>query len=269
MHFIYLGVKSFQKTFHSNMATVSKDFSIEEKLVAVLSLQKIDSKIDELQTLRGELPMEVKDLEDGVAGLQTRITNVEQEIKTINEYITSRRDARKDAEALIAKYEKQQDNVKNSREFEALSKESEMQSLEIRLCDKNIKDAQIELQSRENVKIQNENLLEAKQETLTIKQAELSKIVLETEAEEKVLAERSIVARERVDERLFEAYERIRKSYKNGLAVVPVLRDSCGGCFNVIPPQRQTEIMQRKKIIVCEHCGRVLVDIDLDSMVTV
>ena len=242
------------------MATVSKDFSIEEKLIAVLSLQKIDSKIDELQTLRGELPMEVKDLEDGVAGLQTRITNVEQEIKTINEYITSRRDARNDAEALIAKYEKQQDNVKNSREFEALSKESEMQSLEIRLCDKNIKDAQIELQERENVKIQNENLLEAKAETLAIKQAELSKIVQETEAEEKVLAERSIVAKEKVDERLYEGYERIRKSYKNGLAVVPVLRDSCGGCFNVIPPQRQTEIMQRKKIIVCEHCGRVLVD---------
>ncbi len=251
------------------MATVAKDFSIEEKLAAVLSLQKIDSKIDELQTLKGELPMEVKDLEDDVEGLQTRINNVEQEIKTINDYVTSRRDAKKDAEALIAKYEKQQDNVKNSREFEALTKEIEMQNLETRLVDKNVKDAQIELQERENIKLQNQNLLEAKREMLEQKQKELSKIIAETEAEEVVLNKRSEEAKEKVDARLFEAYERIRKSYKNGLAVVPVLRDSCGGCFNVIPPQRQTEIMQRKKIIVCEHCGRVLVDSDLNDSVTV
>lgn len=251
------------------MATVAKDFSIEEKLAAVLSLQKIDSKIDELQTLKGELPMEVSDLEDDVEGLQTRISNVEQEIKTINEYITSRKDAKKDAEALIAKYEKQQDNVKNSREFEALTKEIEMQHLEMRLCDKNVKDALVELQERENIKLQNVNLIDAKREMLDQKKAELDKIIQETEAEEKVLADRSEEAKEKVDNRLFEAYERIRKSYKNGLAVVPVLRDSCGGCFNVIPPQRQTEIMQRKKIIVCEHCGRILVDSDLNDSVTV
>lgn len=251
------------------MATVAKDFSIEEKLAAVLSLQKIDSKIDELQTLKGELPMEVSDLEDDVEGLQTRISNVEQEIKTINEYITSRKDAKKDAEALIAKYEKQQDNVKNSREFEALTKEVEMQHLEMRLCDKNVKDALVELQEREHIKLQNVNLIDAKREMLEQKKAELDKIIQETEAEEKVLADRSEEAKEKVDNRLFEAYERIRKSYKNGLAVVPVLRDSCGGCFNVIPPQRQTEIMQRKKIIVCEHCGRILVDSDLNDSVTV
>ncbi len=251
------------------MATVAKDFSIEEKLAAVLSLQKIDSKIDELQTLKGELPMEVSDLEDDVEGLQTRISNVEQEIKTINEYITSRKDAKKDAEALIAKYEKQQDNVKNSREFEALTKEVEMQHLEMRLCDKNVKDALVELQERENIRLQNVNLIEAKREMLEQKKAELDKIIQETEAEEKVLEARSEEAKEKVDIRLFEGYERIRKSYKNGLAVVPVLRDSCGGCFNVIPPQRQTEIMQRKKIIVCEHCGRILVDSDLNDSVTV
>lgn len=251
------------------MATVAKDFSIEEKLAAVLSLQKIDSKIDQLQTLKGELPMEVSDLEDDVEGLQTRISNVEQEIKTINEYITSRKDAKKDAEALIAKYEKQQDNVKNSREFEALTKEVEMQHLEMRLCDKNIKDALVELQEREQIKLQNVNLIDAKREMLDQKKAELDKIIQETETEEKGLETRSEEAKEKVDNRLFEAYERIRKSYKNGLAVVPVLRDSCGGCFNVIPPQRQTEIMQRKKIIVCEHCGRILVDIDLNDSVTV
>src|SRR5690606_29680860 len=148
------------------MATVAKDFSIEEKLAAVLSLQKIDSKIDELQTLKGELPMEVKDLEDDVEGLQTRINNVEQEIKTVNDYINARKDAKKDAEAMIAKYEKQQDNVKNSREFEALTKEIEMQNLEMRLCDKNIKDALVELQEREQIKLQNQNLIEAKREML-------------------------------------------------------------------------------------------------------
>ncbi|RYD98882.1 MAG: hypothetical protein EOP54_06035 [Sphingobacteriales bacterium] len=251
------------------MATVAKDFSIEEKLAAVLSLQKIDSKIDELQTLKGELPMEVSDLEDDVAGLQTRISNVEQEINTINEYINSRKDAKKDAEALIAKYEKQQDNVKNSREFEALTKEVEMQHLEMRLSDKNVKDALVELQEREHIRLQNVNLIEAKREMLDQKKMELDKIIQETEAEEKVLATRSEEAKERVDIRLFEGYERIRKSYKNGLAVVPVLRDSCGGCFNIIPPQRQTEIMQRKKIIVCEHCGRILVDADLNDSVTV
>ena len=249
------------------MASVAKDFSIEEKLVAVLSLQKIDSKIDELQTLKGELPMEVKDLEDDVAGLQTRINNVETDIKSINDYITSRVDSKKEAEALIAKYEKQQDNVKNSREFEALNKEIEMQNLEMRLCDKNIKDAQVELQERETIKNQNLSLIEAKQEMLSQKQQELEKIIAETEKEEAELADFSSKAKEKVDNRLYSAYERIRKSYKNGLAVVPVLRDSCGGCFNVIPPQRQTEIMQRKKIIVCEHCGRILVDSDLNDSV--
>lgn len=249
------------------MATVAKDFSIEEKLVAVLSLQKVDSKIDELQTLKGELPMEVKDLEDDIEGLQTRINNLEAEVKTINDYITSRKDAKKDAEALIAKYEKQQDNVKNSREFEALSKEIEMQNLEMRLCDKNVKDALVELQEREAVRNQNNNVLEAKKEMLAQKKDELEKIIKETEKEEAELAKRSEDAKAKVDARLFSAYERIRKSYKNGLAVVPVLRDSCGGCFNVIPPQRQTEIMQRKKIIVCEHCGRILVDNDLNDSI--
>ena len=249
------------------MATVAKDFSIEEKLVAVLSLQKVDSKIDELQTLKGELPMEVKDLEDDIEGLQTRINNLEAEVKTINDYITSRKDAKKDAEALIAKYEGQQDNVKNSREFEALSKEIEMQNLEMRLCDKNVKDALVELQEREAIRNQNNNLLEAKKEMLAQKKEELEKIIKETEKEEAELEKRSEDAKEKVDASLFSPYERIRKSYKNGLAVVPVLRDSCGGCFNVIPPQRQTEIMQRKKIIVCEHCGRILVDNDLNDSV--
>ena len=249
------------------MATVAKDFSIEEKLTAVLTLQKIDSKRDEIKTLKGELPMEVNDLEDEVEGLQTRANNIDSEINSINEYIDSRKNAKKEAEALIKKYEKQQDNVKNSREFEAITKEIEMQELEMKLCDKHIKDALVKLQEAQNGKIIAGERLANKQEALVAKKGELDKIIKETEAEENELIKTSDKAKEKVEERLLTAYERIRNSYRNGLAVVPVLRDSCGGCFNIIPPQRQAEISQRKKIIVCEHCGRILVDNDLNEAV--
>jgi len=248
------------------MANV-KDFSVEEKLIAVLTLQKIDSKIDEIQTLKGELPMEVKDLEDEIEGLQTRITNIDAEIDSINKFITAQTDAKKDAQALMKKYEKQQDNVKNNREFEAINKEMEMQELEIKLNDKHIKDASFELKERDVQKTKTEEKINELREALNIKKAELEKIIAETEKEEKQLATKSNAAKEKVDERLVTAYERIRRSYKNGLAVVPIMRDSCVGCFNIIPPQRQSEIRQRKKIIVCEHCGRVVVDLDLNEQV--
>lgn len=249
------------------MATVAKDFSIEEKLTAVLTLQKIDSKRDEIKTLKGELPMEVNDLEDEVEGLQTRANNIDSEINSINEYIDSRKNAKKEAEALIKKYEKQQDNVKNSREFEAITKEMEMQELEMKLCDKHIKDASVKLQEAMNTKLQSQSQLEGKKEALQAKKGELDKIIKETEKEENELVKTSGKAKEKVEERLLTAYERIRTSYRNGLAVVPVMRDSCGGCFNIIPPQRQAEIHQRKKIIVCEHCGRILVDSELNEAV--
>jgi len=249
------------------MATVAKDFSIEEKLTAVLTLQKIDSKRDEIKTLKGELPMEVNDLEDEVEGLQTRANNIDSEITSIGEYIESRKTAKKEAEALIKKYEKQQDNVKNSREFEAITKEIEMQELEMKLCDKHIKDALVRLQEAQNSKVTATERLENKKDALAVKKSELDKIIKETEAEENELIKTSEEAKEKVEERLLTAYERIRNSYRNGLAVVPVVRDSCGGCFNIIPPQRQAEIHQRKKIIVCEHCGRVLVDNDLNEAV--
>ncbi len=249
------------------MATVAKDFSIEEKLTAVLTLQKIDSKIDETKTLKGELPMEVSDLEDEVEGLQTRVSNVDSEVNSVNEYIENRKTAKKEAEALIKKYEKQQDNVKNSREFEAITKEMEMQELEIKLCDKHVKDALVRLQESQNARINTQKQLELKQDVLDLKRKELDKIIKETEAEEKELAKSSEAAKAKVEERLLTAYERIRTSYRNGLAVVPVMRDSCGGCFNIIPPQRQAEIHQRKKIIVCEHCGRILVDTELNDSV--
>ncbi len=250
------------------MATV-KDFSIEEKLIAVLTLQKIDSKIDEIQTLKGELPMEVKDLEDEIEGLQTRIQNIDAEIDSINKFITAKTDGKKEAQALIKKYEKQQDNVKNNREFEAINKEMEMQELEVKLNDKHIKDANFELKERTVQRGRTEEKVNDIEDALKTKKSELEKIIAETEKEEKQLEEKSTAAKDTVDARLLSAYERIRSSYKNGLAVVPILRDSCGGCFNVIPPQRQSEIRQRKKIIVCEHCGRVLVDNDLNDQVKI
>lgn len=248
------------------MANV-KDFSVEEKLIAVLSLQKIDSKIDEIQTLKGELPMEVKDLEDEIAGLQTRISNIDAEINTINTFIETKTEAQKEAQGLIKKYEKQQDNVKNNREFEALNKEMEMQELEVRLNEKHIKDASLELRDRTYLRTKTEEKINEVQETLQAKRAELEKITVETVKEEAILAEKSAAAKEKVDARVLIAYERIRASYRNGLSVVPVIRDSCGGCFNVIPPQRQSEIRQHKKIIVCEHCGRILVDSEMNEKV--
>lgn len=250
------------------MATV-KDFSVEEKLTAVLTLQKIDSKIDEIRTLKGELPMEVKDLEDEIEGLQTRVQNIDAEINSINSFVESKTNAKKEAQALIKKYEKQQDNVKNNREFEAINKEMELQELEVKLNDKHIKDAGFELKERQNQRIRTEEKIADVQEALKAKKSELEKIIGETEKEETDLSKKSEDAKSKVDPRLLSAYERIRGSYRNGLAVVPIMRDSCGGCFNVIPPQRQSEIRQHKKVIVCEHCGRILVDSDLNDTTTV
>lgn len=246
-----------------------KEFSVEEKLVAVLTLQKIDSKIDEIKTLQGELPMEVKDLEDEIEGLQTRVNNIDAEIESINSFVKQKTEAKKEAQDLIKKYEKQQDNVKNSREFEAINKELEMQELEVKLNDKHIKDAGYELKERSAAKEATLAKIKEVEDQLKEKKSELEKIIAETGKEEKMLVERSADAKEKVEPRLLTAYERIRTSYHNGLAVVPIVRDSCGGCFNIIPPQRQSEIRQHKKIIVCEHCGRVLVDTDLHDKVKI
>jgi uncharacterized protein len=250
------------------MATV-KDFSVEEKLTAVLALQKIDSKIDEIKTMKGELPMEVKDLEDEIEGLQTRVNNIDAEINSINTFVDTKTNAKKEAQALIKKYEKQQDNVKNNREFEAINKEIEMQELEVKLNEKHVKDANFEQKDRTHSRLKTEEKIKEVEDALKLKRKELEKITADTEKEEKALAKKSNEAKEKVDPRLLLAYERIRNSYRNGLAVVPILRDSCGGCFNVIPPQRQSEIRQHKKIIVCEHCGRIVVDSDLNDKVNI
>ena len=248
------------------MASV-KDFSVEEKLVSLITLQKIDSKLDEIRILKGELPMEVADLEDEITGLFSRRTRVEEEINGINEFIETKKQAIKDAEELVAKYEKQSTNVKNSREFEAINKEIEMQQLEVKLAEKHIKDATEEIQEKAR-KLESANkAINSKETVLNTKKGELEKIIAETEKEENHYLDLSNQARSKVEGRLLTSYERIRKNYHNGLAVVPVLRDACGGCFNAVPPQRQSEIKQFKKIIVCENCGRILVDSELNDSV--
>ncbi len=248
------------------MASV-KDFSVEEKLVNLLRLQKIDSKLDEIQVLKGELPMEVSDLEDEIQGLTNRQTRIEEEINGITEFIEGKKNVIKDSEALVAKYEKQSDNVKNNREFEAINKEVEMQQLEVKLAEKHIRDANEELAEKVKALEIAKKQVSVKEGVLTHKKGELEKIIADTEKEETALNKVSTDARNHIDERLIYSYDRIRKSYRNGLAVVPVERDACGGCFNSIPPQRQSEIRLHKKIIVCENCGRILVDADLNDTV--
>jgi predicted nucleic acid-binding Zn-ribbon protein len=250
------------------MSTV-KEYSVEERLSSVVALQKIESKIDEIQILKGELPMEVSDLEDEILGLNARQTRIEEEINGIQEFINQKKNLIKEAEALIKKYEKQSENVKNSREFEAINKEIEMQQLEMKLAEKHIKDANEETAEKLVVLEKAKKNIAAKESVLNNKKGELEKIITSTEKEEKHFAKLSSEARAKVEERLLNSFNRIRKNYRNGLAVVPVERDACGGCFNAIPPQRQSEIKQRKKIIVCENCGRVLVDRDLFDTIVV
>lgn len=244
---------------------VTKEFSVQEKLVSICTLQKIDSKIDEINRLRGELPMEVKDLEDEIAGKQTRINAINREIDAIDQDILSKKNIQAESKELLKRYEKQQSNVKNSREFEALNKEIELQELEIKACDKKIKDANAEKEEQLNMRSGIEKQIADKQELLSIKSAELAKIAEETAKEEAELMEQRAKAEHAVEARLLAAYNRIRQNFRNGLAVVAVERDSCGGCFNVIPPQRQSDIRLRKKMIVCEHCGRILVDSELSN----
>jgi len=231
------------------MASV-KDFSVEEKLVNLYKLQTVDSKIDEIEVLRGELPMEVKDLEDEVQGLLNRQTRIEEEINGITEFIESKKEAIKESEALLVKYEQQSENVKNNREFEAINKEIEMQGLEIKLAEKHIRDANEELGEKIKVLDAAKKTIAVKDGVLQHKKGELEKIIADTEIEEKELRAKSAEARGHIDERLLYSYDRIRSSYRNGLAVVTVERDACGGCFNSIPPQRQSEIRLHKKIIV-------------------
>lgn len=245
------------------MAAV-KEYSVEEKLSSLVRLQKIDSKLDEIKILKGELPMEVSDLEDEIQGLHSRQTRIEEEINGITDFIEGKKNAIKDADAMVKKYQKQSDAVKNNREYEAITKEIEMQELEGKLAEKHIRDANEELAEKAKMLDQTKKLIANKDTSLKQKKSELEKIIVDTEKEEVHFSKLSGEARHNIDERLLYSYDRIRKSYRNGLAVVPVERDACGGCFNAIPPQRQSEIRQHKKIIVCENCGRILVDEELN-----
>lgn len=244
-----------------------KEFSVQEKLASLVNLQKIESKLDEIQILKGELPMEVADLEDEIQGLYARQTRIEEEINGITEFIEQRKNAIKEAEALVKKYEKQSSNVKNNREFEAINKEIEMQQLEGKLAEKHIKDAHEEIAEKAVTLEKAKKNIAAKETILTTKKSELEKIIATNEKEEKHYNKLAEDARQQVEPRLLASYEKIRKNYRNGLAVVQVERDACGGCFNAVPPQKQSEIKQHKKIMICENCGRILVDEELHNNV--
>ncbi|HWN88018.1 MAG TPA: C4-type zinc ribbon domain-containing protein [Chitinophagaceae bacterium] len=250
------------------MSTV-KEYSVQEKLTSLVTLQKIDSKLDELKVLKGELPMEVADLEDEIQGLHARQTRIEEEINGITEFIEQKKEAIKESGSLVKKYEKQSNNVKNNREFEAINKEIEMQQLEVKLAEKHIKDATDEISEKAVLLEKAKKTIGAKEGILNTKKEELEKIIASTEKEEKHFNKLAAEAKESVDPRLLTSYTKIRHSYRNGLAVVQVERDACGGCFYAIPPQKQSEIRQHKKIMVCENCGRVLVDNDLHAAIEI
>lgn len=236
------------------------ELTIEEKLRALYSLQLVDSEIDKIRTLRGELPLEVQDLEDEVEGLETRMSNLKNEISELEKSIISKNNEITASQALIKKYEEQQNNVRNNREYDSLSKEIEFQTLEIELCNKKIREFTAQVAEKKEVMDEALKTLEERKHDLESKKSELDDITRDTQKEEEQLTERSFELETRIEERLLTAYKRIRSNARNGLAVVPVQRDACGGCFNQIPPQRQLDIRSRKKIIVCEYCGRILVD---------
>lgn len=236
------------------------DSIIEKKLKALINLQQIDSKIDRIRIIRGELPLEVQDLEDEVAGMQTRIENYKNELTTLEEAVNERKNAAKQCQTLIKKYESQQSNVRNNREYDSLTKEIEFQNLEIQLCEKKAKEFKANLEAKKEIIEKSEKQLKEKTNDLKVKKDELNDIIAETEKEESILLEKSLDNQKIIEDRLLSAYKKIRLNARNGLAVVIVERDSCGGCFNKIPPQRQLDISVHKKIIVCEYCGRILVD---------
>jgi hypothetical protein len=236
------------------------EITIEKKLIALYSLQQVDSQVDKIRIIRGELPLEVQDLEDEIAGLETRVDNHIQETLVMEKAVADKKTAVKDAMALIKKYEDQQMNVRNNREYDSLTKEIEYQNLEIQLSEKRGREAQASLELKKEEISNYQKLLQDRKNDLEIKRNELDDIIAETEKEESDLIKNSENNKQFIEDRLLTAYTRIRKNARNGLAVVQIERDACGGCFNKIPPQHQLDIRMHKKIIVCEYCGRILVD---------
>ena len=244
----------------STQKKVNEEYSMEEKIEALYKLQQIDSKIDEIEKIKGELPLEVQDLEDEVAGLQTRIDKINGEIEELTALTRQRRRETDEAKMMIEKYEDQQQNVRNNREFDAITKEIEYQKLEIDLCAKRLKEYSAEMKVKKKLAEDAETLFSERNIDLENKKNELASIESETAEEMAALRAQVAEAQSKIDERLLTAYQRIRGNMRNGLAVVTVKRDACGGCYNRIPPQRQVDIRQNKKIIVCEYCGRILVN---------
>jgi len=235
---------------------------VAKKLEALLKLQIIDSKLDEIKKVRGDLPVEVQDLEDEIAGYETRIGKFKEELTVLNETISKYKQEIKEAERLIEKYQQQQTNVKNNREFEAISKEMELQDLEGQVAKKKIRETLAKIEKKEDAVDDTEKALAERNKDLKNKRKELDTIMSESEEDEdKLLKEREKRSKV-IDPRLYRSYTKTRGNAQNGLAVVMVKRDACGGCFNIVPPQRQAEIREKKKIIVCEHCGRIFADVE-------
>lgn len=252
-----------ESTQQNPIITLDVDLAVEKRLVALYTLQMVHSEIDKIQNIRGELPQSIKDLEDEITGLNTRINNFNNTISECELSINKKKNEIEEHKALIEKNEKQQSNVRNNREYESLSKEIEYQSLEIQLCERKIKDATNKIKDTQQ-HIDAANLLLANRETeLVQKKAELENLITETEKEEVFLTKTAKEQEQFIEERYLNAYNRIRRNSRNGLACVAIDREACGGCFSQIPLQRQNEIKMHKKVIVCEHCGRILVDNDI------
>ena len=234
--------------------------TVAEKLKALYDLQLVDTAIDKIRILRGELPLEVQDLEDEIEGLQTRVSKYDDDVASLEKSINGKKQEISNAQDLIKKYEEQQNNVRNNREYDSLSKEIEFQTLEIELCEKRIREFTAQIDEKKVVIEESRSVLDERKLDLENKKKELEDIIAETQKEEEVMEKKSDDLKGIIEGRLVTAYRKIRANARNGLAVVPVERDSCGGCFNKIPPQRQLDIASMKKIIVCEYCGRILVD---------
>ena len=239
------------------------DLSVEEKLKTLYQLQAALSAIDEKRALRGELTLEVQDLEDEIEGLTTRVEKIKTDISEFQAAITQKKGEIADAEASVARYKAQLDEVKNNREYDTLSKEIEFQTLEIELCNKKIREANTRISEKQNELAANEEVIKEREGDLEVKRNELDEIMAETRAEEDKLKEKVKDLESKIESRLLTSFKRIRKNARNGLGIVYVQRDACGGCFNKIPPQRQLDIKMHKKIIVCEYCGRIMIDPEL------
>lgn len=251
------------------MAKKESEISVESKLQTLYQLQTTLSAIDEKRALRGELPLEVQDLEDEIAGLKTRIEHIEGDINDFQQAVAQKQGEIKEAEESVERYKKQLDEVRNNREYDTLTKEIEFQSLEIELCNKKIKEANAKVEDKKRELIRTNDLINDRQQALDEKKSELDEIMQETREEEQALKAKAEDLETKIEPRLLSSFKRIRKNARNGLGIVYVQRDACGGCFNKIPPQRQLDIKMHKKVIVCEYCGRIMIDPELAGVKTV